>query len=72
MQGMLPNSNASYITENRVKNLFSLTKRTMDILIEQVDEGTLTSFKSPQALVEFHNNVESILVAKIKSKFKLS
>ena len=72
MAGLLPNTNAESVTETRILNLFNLTKRTMDMLIAQVDEGTLKSFDSPQALTEFHNNVESILVSKIKDKFKLN
>lgn len=68
---MILNTNAQALTEQRLENLVIVTKRTLDILFEQVDEGVLKSIKSPEALQQFHKDIDSVILSKVKDKFNL-
>lgn len=64
-------TNAVLLTETRLETLSTIIKQTMDQLLSQVDEGTLKHISSGQELEEFHNNIDFIIIQRIKDKFNL-
>lgn len=68
---MLMQDNAKEVTAQRVENIFKITKRTIDLLMDQVDEGVLKNIKSTDALEQFQKDVDTVIASKMKNKFKL-
>ena len=68
---MLMQDNTKEVTAQRVENIFKITKRTIDLLMDQVDEGVLKNIKSTDALEQFQKDVDTVIASKMKNKFKL-
>lgn len=48
-----------------------VTKRTMGILIHQADEGIFKTVESTDSYKEFQNNLNDIIINRLRKKFEL-
>lgn len=64
-------NNGLEVTKHRLELLSTITKRTVDLLLNQVDEGVLKHIKSNAELQTFHKDIDALIGAKLKKKFKI-
>ena len=63
--------NGLEITEKRLDTFSIVVKRTMAMLIDQLDDGTLKTIKNGGDLSEFNKNIDSIIMSRFINKFNL-
>lgn len=68
---LINGDNRKQVTEKRLETFNLLVKRTIDLLKDQISDGTLASIKSKEALTQFNKDIESIVISKFISKFNL-
>lgn len=69
---MVPISNqVETINQARLNDIVLVAKRTIDVLLQQVDEGTLSCIKDKETLENFQKNIDDIIVAKLRKKFSV-
>ena len=60
------------ITEKRLDTFSLIVKRTMSMLLDQIDDGTLKTIRTGSELTEFNKNIDSIIVSRFMSRFNLN
>lgn len=68
---LVSHTNATDVNQKRLE-LFSLVaKRTLTTLVGQCDDEVLINLKDNKALTDLTNNLDTILVHKLRTKFKI-
>lgn len=59
------------INTQRISNIVTVSQRTLDLLLNQVDDGVLAEIKDKESYVNFNKNIEDVIIAKLRKKFQL-
>lgn len=59
------------INTQRISNIVTVSQRTLDLLLNQVDDGVLAEIKDKESYVNFSKNIEDVIIAKLRKKFQL-
>lgn len=63
--------NRVVVNEEKLTLIEMVTKRTMGLLIHKADSGIFKTVKNTDSYKEFQNNLDDIIISKLRKKFKL-
>lgn len=59
------------VNMQRLNNIVIVAERTLDLLMHQTGDDTLTKIDGPDSYTNFKKNIDDIIIAKLRKKFEL-
>lgn len=63
--------NRVVVNEEKLTLIEMVTKRTMGLLIHKADSGIFKTVENTDSYKEFQNNLDDIIISKLRKQFKL-